>query len=88
MAWAGWLNPSTTWKGVSPRALRRDSAIWLVWSLSWLFVWALLGNLMFRFKVLPDDSVLLLLAFFGAMVFWLVSGLFALARFTLSFLLK
>lgn len=88
MAWEQWLNPSTAWKGVSPQALRRDSAIWLVWSLAWLFVWALLGNLRFRFKVLPDDSAPLLLAFVGAMVIAVVSGLFALARFTAAFLLE
>jgi hypothetical protein len=87
MQWSDWLNPPTTWRGASRRSLRRDSTVWLVWSLAWLGIWAALGYLIFRSGDLPDINVILLLLFFGSQFMWFVSGLFALIRFSVSFFL-
>lgn len=88
MSRSAWLSPGTSWRGVSRQRLRRDDFIWLVWAAVAFGVWALLGNLMFRFRILPDESVLLLLLLFAALVVSAVALLFDLARCAVSFLVE
>ena len=88
MAWREWLNPSTRWEGVSPQELRRSGVVWTVWFLLTSAYWVVLGNLMFRTSLIPDDSALLLISWFAAMVLAIVSFVWAVARFVGSILLK
>ncbi|HYG64318.1 MAG TPA: hypothetical protein VEL74_17200 [Thermoanaerobaculia bacterium] len=82
------MNPSTRWEGVTPRELRRSGVIWAVWFLVTSAYWLVLGNLMFRTNLIPDDSAILLVTWIAAMILAIVSFFWTLARFVGSILLK
>ena len=88
MRWPERLSKRDRSEIIGASTYRRQARLWLIWFVASASCWILLGSLMFRLKLLPDDNLLLLISFIAATVLSIVALLYAVAKFAASVALR